>query len=658
MTALQHKTDNPIAHLSAADIETLGRELDAIRQQVLDSRGERDAAYIRRVIEAQRALELSSRIVLLASMFPPAWLAGTVGLSLAKILENMEIGHNVMHGQWDWMRDPAIHSTTWEWDNVSPAALWKHSHNELHHTYTNVLGKDNDLGYGIMRVDEDQRWSPVLLLQPVFNALNMLVFEYGIAAYDLEIGKVLKGRSDRTVFRKHAKMVLRKIGKHVARDYVLHPLLSGPSALSTLGANVTANLVRNIWTHSVIMCGHFPDGVETFTKTSIVGETRGEWYLRQMLGAANVSGSPLLHLMTGNPVLPDRAPPLPRPAQQPLPGDRAEGAGGLRPVRPALHHRAAAQAGRLGLVEGHPAVAAQRPRGPAQPAGRGPGRRSGTRRRLIPLPADGRLCWGAGMALLDDAGLFGRQWAAGYDGPGNPDPEPAASFLASLAAGGPALELAIGSGRVALPLAARGIAVEGIEASPEMVALLRAKPGGDAIPVVVGDMAEVGVPGPYPLVYLVFNTLFNLTRDGAQEQCFGNVARVLAPGGTFVIEAFVPDPADIDRQEQQVQVSSVTETAVTIRLHRYDRAAQTFVRQTVTVTDGGVKLQPFGMHYRWPEQIDELAATAGLRLDARYAGWDRSPFRTDSPSHVSVYRAPGPISSAWSRAPTSGRSPR
>jgi fatty acid desaturase len=300
VTALQHKTDNPIAHLSTADVEALGLELDAIRQQVVDSRGERDAAYIRRVIEAQRALELSSRVVLLASMFPPAWLAGTVGLSLAKILENMEIGHNVMHGQWDWMRDPAIHSTTWEWDNVSPAALWKHSHNELHHTYTNVLGKDNDLGYGIMRVDEDQRWSPVLLLQPVFNALNMLVFEYGIAAYDLEIGKVLKGRSDKAVFRKHAKMVLRKIGKHVARDYVLHPLLSGPSALSTLGANVTANLVRNIWTHSVIMCGHFPDGVETFTKTSIEGETRGEWYLRQMLGAANISGSPLLHLMTGN----------------------------------------------------------------------------------------------------------------------------------------------------------------------------------------------------------------------------------------------------------------------------------------------------------------------------------------------------------------------
>jgi SAM-dependent methyltransferase len=244
------------------------------------------------------------------------------------------------------------------------------------------------------------------------------------------------------------------------------------------------------------------------------------------------------------------------------------------------------------------------------------------------------------MSLLDDPGLFGRQWAASYDGPGNPDPAPAVEFLAGLANGGPALELAIGSGRVALPLAGRGIAVDGIEASPEMVELLRAKPGGDRIPVVIGDMADVAVPGPYPLVYLVFNTLFNLTGAGRQDDCFRNVARVLAPGGAFVIEAFVPDPAAFDRDEQQVQVRSVTEEAVTVRMHRYDRAAQTFVRQTITFTDGGVRLKPFGMHYRWPEQIDELAAAAGLRLDARYATWQRAPFGPDSTDHISVYRKP------------------
>jgi fatty acid desaturase len=302
MTALQNQPTNPIAHLNADDIERLGRELDAIRQSVLDSRGEADAQYIRSVIRTQRILEISSRAVLLFSVFPPAWWAGTTGLSVAKILENMEIGHNVMHGQWDWMRDPKIHSTTWEWDNASPAAQWKHAHNEEHHTYTNVLGRDGDLGYGIMRVDEDQKWTPFHLGQPLWNALNALMFQYGIAAYDLKLGKNLKTaeRRNNPAFRARVNVTLRKVGKQGLRDYVVHPLLSGPSAITTLTANLTANVVRNLWTHSVIMCGHFPEGVQTFTYDSIDGETRGQWYLRQMLGSANISGGPLMHMMSGN----------------------------------------------------------------------------------------------------------------------------------------------------------------------------------------------------------------------------------------------------------------------------------------------------------------------------------------------------------------------
>ncbi|MFF0874837.1 class I SAM-dependent methyltransferase [Micromonospora aurantiaca (nom. illeg.)] len=241
------------------------------------------------------------------------------------------------------------------------------------------------------------------------------------------------------------------------------------------------------------------------------------------------------------------------------------------------------------------------------------------------------------MSVFDDPGLFGRLWAATYDGPGNPDPAPAVDFLAPLAEGGPVLELAVGTGRVALPLAARGLAVEGVEASPEMVAHLRAKPGGADMPVTIGDMSDVPVAGPYRLVFLVFNTLFNLVSEERQAACFRNVARVLAPGGAFVIETFVPDPADFDRDEQ-VQVREVTEDSATIRLHRYDRAAQTFVRQTVTFDASGVHLKPFAMRYAWPEQIDELAERAGLRLTERYADWDRSPFEADSRAHISVYR--------------------
>ncbi|RNL75468.1 fatty acid desaturase family protein [Nocardioides marmorisolisilvae] len=304
MTTIQKKNVDPTAHLTPEDIEQLGIELDAIRQSVLDVRGEADAKYIRNVIKTQRGLEAGSRAVLLFSIFPPAWLLGTAGLSVAKILENMEIGHNILHGQWDWMRDPKIHSTTWEWDMATPAKQWQHSHNELHHTYTNVVGKDNDLGYGIMRVDEEQRWHPFFLAQPFWNFINACFFEYGIAAYDLELGKNLKIKKENRSeeFQANVKGVLAKIRKQATKDYLVHPALSLPtgSFLPTLAANFTANVVRNLWSHSVIMCGHFPEGVETFEKKSIDGETRGEWYLRQMLGSANISGGPAIHMMTGN----------------------------------------------------------------------------------------------------------------------------------------------------------------------------------------------------------------------------------------------------------------------------------------------------------------------------------------------------------------------
>ena len=303
---------NPAAHLTPEDIEAIGHELDALRKEVMDSRGERDAAYIRKVITVQRYLEMASRAVLLFSNVKvkgvrPAWWLGTAGLSVAKILENMEIGHNVMHGQWDWMRDPKIHSTAWEWDNASPSSQWKHSHNEIHHTFTNVLGRDNDLGYGILRVDEDQKWTPFYLAQPVWHVGNALLFEYSIAAYDLELGKYVATKNrmsdeDKAKFRSDAREVLAKIKRQATKDYLVHPALSAPtgSARTTLTANVVANLVRNVWTNTVIICGHFPPGISTFEKTSIDGETRGEWYLRQMLGSGNISGSTAMHVMTGN----------------------------------------------------------------------------------------------------------------------------------------------------------------------------------------------------------------------------------------------------------------------------------------------------------------------------------------------------------------------
>src|ERR1700752_5117165 len=142
-------TPSSIEHLTPEDVETIGAELDAIRDEVMADLGEEDAQYIRGVIKTQRRLELGGRAALLVSLFPPAWLVGTTALSVAKVLENMEIGHNVMHGQWDWMRDPRINSATWEWDNVSSAEGWKQSHNVQHHMFANVVGKDRGLGYEI-----------------------------------------------------------------------------------------------------------------------------------------------------------------------------------------------------------------------------------------------------------------------------------------------------------------------------------------------------------------------------------------------------------------------------------------------------------------------------------------------------------------------------
>jgi fatty acid desaturase len=288
------------AHLSDADVDALGSEFDAIRAAIEESLGQADADYIRRIIRLQRRLAAAARITLFASAFPPAWLAGTLMLGVSKILENMEIGHNVMHGQWDWMNDPEIHSGTWEWDTTCPAEAWKHSHNFVHHTFTNVLGKDNDVGYGILRVTPEQRWSPANLGQPLYNALLALLFEWGVALHDLDIEAIRQRRKDPKETLRQLKLVGRKVRKQVGKDYVVYPLLSGPAFWSTLTANATANVIRNLWSYMIIFCGHFPDGAEKFGEEQLEGESRAEWYLRQLLGSANFEGSRALHILSGS----------------------------------------------------------------------------------------------------------------------------------------------------------------------------------------------------------------------------------------------------------------------------------------------------------------------------------------------------------------------
>ena len=349
------------------------------RAEVVASRGERDAAYIRKVINVQRTLELGSRAVLLFSLFPPAWLVGTAGLSIAKILENMEIGHNVMHGQWDWMRDPKIHSTTWEWDNASPVgpveALAQRAAPHLHQRDR----QDNDLGYGIMRVDEDQRWHP---------------FYLGAAAVELPQRLLVRVRHRGLRPRARQEPARRRSGtrdpefRRPGQAGAAQDPQAGDQGLrrctrccparrscTTLAANLTANLVRNLWTHSVIMCGHFPEGVETFEKT--LDRRRDP---RRVVPAPDARLGQ--HQRQPAHALHDRQPVVTRSSTTCSPTCRATATRRSRPKVQEIFERYGLtytsgplpKQVALGVVEGHPALAAQRPRrptrGPARPHGR------------------------------------------------------------------------------------------------------------------------------------------------------------------------------------------------------------------------------------------------------------------------------------------------
>jgi fatty acid desaturase len=294
------KPNNPLHRLTPEQIEEIGEEFQKLHDEVFADLGDRDANYIRSLIQFHRRLAALSRIVLMASRYKPAWVLGTAGLSLAKILENMEIGHNVMHGQWDWMNDPNIHSSTWDWDTASPAGAWKHSHNYVHHTFTNIVGKDKDVGYEIMRIDPKQPWNPVYLFQPVYNVLLMALFEWGVALHDLDFEAIRKGKKSKKQLRDELKGIGLKAVRQIGKDYVFFPALSGSEWRKTLKANVIANIVRNVWSHAIIFCGHFPDQAYTFTEEEVADETKGGWYVRQLIGAANIDGSRTFHVLAGN----------------------------------------------------------------------------------------------------------------------------------------------------------------------------------------------------------------------------------------------------------------------------------------------------------------------------------------------------------------------
>ena len=329
----ENGVENPLARLTDEELEAIGREFDQLHDEVKTDLGERDARYIRGVIALQRRLALLARVGLFASRWRLAWAVGTASLSVAKILENMEIGHNVLHGQWDWMNDPVINSQAWDWDTASTAEAWKHSHNYVHHTFTNILGKDRDLGYEVFRIDPHQKWHPVYLLQPITNVLLMILFEWGVALHDMDFTAIRAGEKKWPEIRRDLSGIAGKARLQLQKDYVAWPLLSAAlstaalalaaelanrrhsrrkhrhfsaldtfkrSYMATLWADVTANVVRNVWSNAIIFCGHFPDQTYVFTEDEVRDEQPGGRHVRQLTGSANIEGSPFFHVMSGN----------------------------------------------------------------------------------------------------------------------------------------------------------------------------------------------------------------------------------------------------------------------------------------------------------------------------------------------------------------------
>lgn len=302
--------ESPIGleYMTYPQLEEFGAELDAVRKRVLNDLGQADANYIRRVIKVQRVFEVVGRIGIFFPFFWPVFVLGIVCLALAKIIENMEIGHNIMHGQYDWMNDPMVDGKKYEWDIMAPAEDWKHGHNYIHHTYTNIHGMDRDIGYNLFRIDRDQPWYPNHRFNLPLAFLLMLVFEWGVMYHGLELDEYLSGNMSKEEFTVRKKRAFKKIRRQLFKDYLLYPILSMALVpftswwvpVAVFGANVVANVVRNIWTFIVIFCGHFPAEVQTFAKADAENENRGQWYLRQLLGSANINGSRLFHVMTGN----------------------------------------------------------------------------------------------------------------------------------------------------------------------------------------------------------------------------------------------------------------------------------------------------------------------------------------------------------------------
>lgn len=294
------RAPNGSIKLTPKQAERFGAELDALRNELHADLGQHDVDHMRRMIRLCRVTEVGGRLLLHFGFGPLSFLLGTSALTVSKILENMEIGHNIMHGQYDWTHDPALHSMSYEWDIVCTSEDWRRYHNYEHHTYTNIIGKDRDIGYGFLRVSDDQPWSPAHLVQPVSALVLASLFQWGVATHPLQVEDLANGDVSLKDFYSRSKPFLRKAGWQLFKDYGLFPALALGNAPRVMAGNMLANFGRNLWTFAIIFCGHFPEGAQTYLEEETTDETRGQWYVRQLNGSANIEGSRAFHIMSGH----------------------------------------------------------------------------------------------------------------------------------------------------------------------------------------------------------------------------------------------------------------------------------------------------------------------------------------------------------------------
>ena len=282
------------------------QDLDEIKFSTLDKVGQQDANHIRRVIRQQRFCSWGGRILLMMGLIHPAlWVVGILLLSIAKILENMEIAHNVMHGQYDWMNDKQLNSQSYEWDIACDGKSWNRVHNFEHHTYTNIIGKDRDFGYGLLRLSDDFKWRFKNVWQFITYLNLSVLFQWGVSYHELAgervfIGKKKENREGQVSHEELKQRFFSKGARQLIKDYVLFPLLAGPLFLWVLIGNLAANLIRNLWTSTIIFCGHFTQQTHTFKEEDCENESQGQWYYRQVLGSSNISGPHWFHVLTGH----------------------------------------------------------------------------------------------------------------------------------------------------------------------------------------------------------------------------------------------------------------------------------------------------------------------------------------------------------------------